>query len=1124
MSNLSQSMANWLTRQRALSLEPSRDNSAGSALTPKEASPGEWLDNQPIPSPFFRYRAFTPGKGIAPTGELTASPGLTAPDPATFYAMAAEAIAGELSPRSQMSTAASYTETPLRLGSPRSSSSSAEVAAPAVFQGDSNSSRQSSTGPSVYLFGRSFNLPPQFSIQPKVSSDSFLGQFAGGQGFFQPILASLTRRNRKSAPFDLLRLSRDGNSFEFNPNAAEALGFYELGQNPAVSSDGSSVAFMGDRGQGPGVFLSYRVSDQDGQSFREPLRIAGENGRANGQVRPELGYDSAGDPLFFQGFDLNSRLAITSFHQGEAGLQDDSLRITFKATPSDSSIANSAIPGFQPLLFSDQPGLWQARVDFSNAADAHQPLTPRLSSALPVVQRGDRLGEAIVQGIEVYGPEGLPLPFQDDAAALGHSVAFLAQTTMGDRLVQASNPDSDQDGLLDHWESQGIDIDRDGQRDLDLAAMGADPQRKDIFLEVDWLAPRKSGSQVFWRNEPSPGVMQRLVEMFASAPVTNPDGSKGITLHVDAGPGNAADQKPFSINMGEATLRGGDEVGQPQDPEQHLDIVYFGEPNSLSLEGLETRSFQDIKEHFFSTKDKRARELIFRYLLLADFHSLMRDSQNNPFVATVADSTRTTLTTLQTFGSTDLAGQVVKITAGAGAGQIRTITRNTPSQITVSAPWITPPDATSQFALISSSSGIAEGGFLAPSHSNGQYNQSIGALPGNDLLVTLGGFGVTEGRLGNSFLQWRTIAHELGHTFGLRHGGNDYTPDKLPDLYQSLMSYSHQVAAASTVHSYAGPEDPTFNDWGHLKLDFQNQLVHLANTLGRGAAVTEQEQTTIVLELFVDGSAQQDPIDPSPSRDFITNPLTAPNPLSPEMQAPEEPRASHITVQFSVTDLEISGLQLLLDIDGDREADVVTETFSFDPASVDSVAIVLTGDDRFVTLEAGVELSVSVKPEQTADAHGATDAPIAGEEAANVVQAEEVALSLSPPSLQVGPARLATDDNQLVAQPLAPQPLSPDSHVNGGEEQSDRLAQTSDIVIEFTQVSAPITALASFWVTDGLSHNIQTAQATAPLTIDWADNHGVGQSHGLKNENAHGNDLLLLSWTSVLASYPSPLT
>ena len=48
--------------------------------------------------------------------------------------------------------------------------------------------------------------------------------------------------------------------------------------------------------------------------------------------------------------------------------------------------------------------------------------------------------------------------------------------------------DTDDDGLLDSWEIVGIDINNDGTVDLDLPAMGARPNRKDFFVEVDYMA------------------------------------------------------------------------------------------------------------------------------------------------------------------------------------------------------------------------------------------------------------------------------------------------------------------------------------------------------------------------------------------------------------------------------------------------------------------------------------------------------------------------------------------------------------------------------------------------------------------------------------------------------------
>jgi len=90
--------------------------------------------------------------------------------------------------------------------------------------------------------------------------------------------------------------------------------------------------------------------------------------------------------------------------------------------------------------------------------------------------------------------------------------------------------DADGDGLLDSWETRGFDADCDGTVDVDLPAYGADPQHKDLFLELDWMT-----------GEPwTKFEIDTLKEMFALAPsdaggTENPDGQDGIALHVDTG-------------------------------------------------------------------------------------------------------------------------------------------------------------------------------------------------------------------------------------------------------------------------------------------------------------------------------------------------------------------------------------------------------------------------------------------------------------------------------------------------------------------------------------------------------------------------------------------------------------
>jgi hypothetical protein len=99
------------------------------------------------------------------------------------------------------------------------------------------------------------------------------------------------------------------------------------------------------------------------------------------------------------------------------------------------------------------------------------------------------------------------------------------------RLGLTPAADADGDGLPDAWETDGIDVDGDGTPDLDLPAMGADPKHKDIFLEIDAMAG----------HEIDPAAVNDVVQAFADAPVSNPDGKDGITLHVDNGPNSVMD-------------------------------------------------------------------------------------------------------------------------------------------------------------------------------------------------------------------------------------------------------------------------------------------------------------------------------------------------------------------------------------------------------------------------------------------------------------------------------------------------------------------------------------------------------------------------------------------------------
>ncbi len=98
--------------------------------------------------------------------------------------------------------------------------------------------------------------------------------------------------------------------------------------------------------------------------------------------------------------------------------------------------------------------------------------------------------------------------------------------------------DSDADGLLDSWEVLGFDADNNGTIDVNLPTMGANPLRKDLFLEIDCLFATGSHSHC-----PLLGAIQTVVQSFANAPNANVDGTTGIQLHIDIG--NLYSQPPL---------------------------------------------------------------------------------------------------------------------------------------------------------------------------------------------------------------------------------------------------------------------------------------------------------------------------------------------------------------------------------------------------------------------------------------------------------------------------------------------------------------------------------------------------------------------------------------------------
>ena len=239
--------------------------------------------------------------------------------------------------------------------------------------------------------------------------------------------------------------------------------------------------------------------------------------------------------------------------------------------------------------------------------------------------------------------------------------------------------DSDGDGLPDVWETDGVDVDGDDSIDIDLKAMGADPNVPDIFVEVDYMYKKEvtsrtlNGTKVI-ENEinlrPSDAAMAIVMEQFARSRDVFPN---GINLHIDTGPDSIMD------------LKTGKKWGDLSRSDQ-LDYSDNFDTGLLNINWIQLAN----------NKFDKARRKIFRYCIVVN-----------------------------KYNSTTSSGRAKGIPG--------------------------------QYFIIADTKGGANNGILS----------SVRKTAG-------------------------TFMHELGHTLGLRHGGDDHANYK-PN-YLSIMNYLYQLS------------------------------------------------------------------------------------------------------------------------------------------------------------------------------------------------------------------------------------------------------------------------------------------------------------------------------------------
>jgi hypothetical protein len=195
----------------------------------------------------------------------------------------------------------------------------------------------------------------------------------------------------------------------------------------------------------------------------------------------------------------------------------------------------------------------------------------------------------------------------------------------------AAAADRDADGLPDVWEETGVTV---AGQFIDLPAMGADPDRADVFLHVDWMADATHDQR------PDPEAIRRVVEAFARAPFTAPTGAMGIALHVDAGPDSVmrAPDTPWGALSRARRLPWRDNLGR------FVDGTY---------DWSEFLAIKSAPDGFLAS----GRAPVFRYAIFAHFHD--RDDPKGSGASGISRG----------IGGTDLLVTLGNFTRGVGTAR-----------------------------------------------------------------------------------------------------------------------------------------------------------------------------------------------------------------------------------------------------------------------------------------------------------------------------------------------------------------------------------------------------------------------------------------------------------------------
>jgi len=340
----------------------------------------------------------------------------------------------------------------------------------------------------------------------------------------------------------------DGTSLPF-----EDLGDVLLAANPVPSSFFPSMTAVSISGAGETIVSTFSEHRRYRSDFNDEMTPIGHpfrcgvgqviNGSAvNASRVPELSWDtSCNDPGV-----LTAGAATGKAVSEDGGVVvGDSIEVGGDCEPRTFAVdfsggGQTVLP---PLLaYAQSSANLVSRDGEVIFGQSRIPFDPSLPATPATIWRGD--GPELLDDV-LRDEFGFELGFTYSVSKVTDleecGVMVLSSARGNPNIVILPCRDRDQDGLCDRWEEDGgIDLDGDDSIDpaTDLILAGADPDHKDVYVEVDLLADANL----------EPGVLQAIERSFAAVPnnlIDNPDKRPGVTLHVEL------DEQGLSVTGGD---------------------------------------------------------------------------------------------------------------------------------------------------------------------------------------------------------------------------------------------------------------------------------------------------------------------------------------------------------------------------------------------------------------------------------------------------------------------------------------------------------------------------------------------------------------------------------------------